>query len=171
MKNLYAMTAARKYTQMQEMILTLSEYLRAVLKDHDIIVPLGKELDSVRSYIKLQQMSSAKPPEYEEDVSPDLLQFEIPPMSLLTFIENSFKYEKSSEEPMQILVKARLFLDGEEQFVNLTIMDNGSGFPPEVLEILNDPENGCPVSIWESIMWNSVFPCFIKSCAALYTAI
>lgn len=60
MKNLYAMTAARKYTQMQEMILTLSEYLRAVLKDHDMIVPLEKELDSVRSYVKLQQMSSAK---------------------------------------------------------------------------------------------------------------
>lgn len=45
---------------------------------------------------------------------------------------------------MQILVKARLFLDGEEQFVNLTIMDNGSGFPPEVLEILNDPEKRMP---------------------------
>ena len=144
MKNLYAMTAARKYTQMQEMILTLSEYLRAVLKDHDMIVPLEKELDSVRSYVKLQQMSSARPPEYEEDVSPQLLQFGIPPMSLLTFVENSFKYEKSGEGPMQILIKARLFLDGEEKFVNITIMDNGKGFPEEVLEILNDPEKRMP---------------------------
>jgi len=144
MKNLYAMTAARKYTQMQEMILTLSEYLRAVLKDHDMIVPLEKELDSVRSYVKLQQMSSARPPEYEEDVSPQLLQFGIPPMSLLTFVENSFKYEKSGEGAMQILIKARLFLDGEEKFVNITIMDNGEGFPEEVLEILNDPEKRMP---------------------------
>ncbi len=144
MKNLYAMTAARKYTQMQEMILTLSEYLRAVLKDHDMIVPLEKELDSVRSYVKLQQMSSAKPPEYEEDVSPQLMQFGIPPMSLLTFVENSFKYEKSGEGAMQILIKARLFLDGEEKFVNITIMDNGKGFPEEVLEILNDPEKRMP---------------------------
>ena len=144
MKNLYAMTAARKYTQMQEMILTLSEYLRAVLKDHDMIVPLEKELDSVRSYVKLQQMSSARPPEYEEDVSPQLLQFGIPPMSLLTFVENSFKYEKSGEGAMQILIKARLFLDGEEKFVNITIMDNGKGFPEEVLEILNDPEKRMP---------------------------
>ena len=144
MKNLYAMTAARKYTQMQEMILTLSEYLRAVLKDHDMIVPLEKELDSVRSYVKLQQMSSARPPEYEEDVSPQLLQFGIPPMSLLTFVENSFKYEKSGEGSMQILIKARLFLDGEEKFVNITIMDNGEGFPEEVLEILNDPEKRMP---------------------------
>lgn len=143
-KNLYAMTAARKYTQMQEMILTLSEYLRAVLKDHDMIVPLEKELDSVRSYVKLQQMSSARPPEYEEDVSPQLLQFGIPPMSLLTFVENSFKYEKSGEGSMQILIKARLFLDGEEKFVNITIMDNGEGFPEEVLEILNDPEKRMP---------------------------
>ena len=144
MKNLYAMTAARKYTQMQEMILTLSDYLRAVLKDHDMIVPLEKELDSVRSYVKLQQMSSARPPEYEEDVSPQLLQFGIPPMSLLTFVENSFKYEKSGEGSMQILIKARLFLDGEEKFVNITIMDNGEGFPEEVLEILNDPEKRMP---------------------------
>ena len=144
MKNLYAMTAARKYTQMQEMILTLSEYLRAVLKDHDMIVPLEKELDSVRSYVKLQQMSSARPPEYEEDVSPQLLQFGIPPMSLLTFVENSFKYEKSGEGSMQILIKARLFLDGEEKFVNITIMDNGKGFPEEVLKILNDPEKRMP---------------------------
>ena len=144
MKNLYAMTAARKYTQMQEMILTLSEYLRAVLKDHDMIVPLEKELDSVRSYVKLQQMSSARPPEYEEDVSPQLMQFGIPPMSLLTFVENSFKYEKSGEGAMQILIKARLFLDGEEKSVNITIMDNGKGFPEEVLEILNDPEKRMP---------------------------
>ncbi len=144
MKNLYAMTAARKYTQMQEMILALSEYLRAVLKDHDMIVPLEKELDSVRSYVKLQQMSSARPPEYEEDVSPQLMQFGIPPMSLLTFVENSFKYEKSGEGAMQILIKARLFLDGEEKFVNITIMDNGKGFPEEVLEILNDPEKRMP---------------------------
>ena len=144
MKNLYAMTAVRKYTQMQEMILTLSEYLRAVLKDHDMIVPLEKELDSVRSYVKLQQMSSARPPEYEEDVSPQLMQFGIPPMSLLTFVENSFKYEKSGEGAMQILIKARLFLDGEEKFVNITIMDNGKGFPEEVLEILNDPEKRMP---------------------------
>lgn len=144
MKNLYAMTAARKYTQMQEMILTLSEYLRAVLKDHDMIVPLEKELDSVRSYVKLQQMSSARPPEYEEDVSPQFMQFGIPPMSLLTFVENSFKYEKSGEGAMQILIKARLFLDGEEKFVNITIMDNGKGFPEEVLEILNDPEKRMP---------------------------
>uniref|UniRef100_UPI003FEE9E65 sensor histidine kinase n=1 Tax=Eisenbergiella tayi TaxID=1432052 RepID=UPI003FEE9E65 len=144
MKNLYAMTAARKYTQMQEMILTLSEYLRAVLKDHDMIVPLEKELDSVRSYVKLQQMSSARPPEYEEDVSPQLMQFGIPPMSLLTFVENSFKYEKSGEGAMQILIKARMLMDGEEKFVNITIMDNGKGFPEEVLEILNDPEKRMP---------------------------
>ena len=170
MKNLYAMTAARKYTQMQEMILTLSEYLRAVLKDHDMIVPLEKELDSVRSYVKLQQMSSARPPEYEEDVSPQLMQFGIPPMSLLTFVENSFKYEKSGEGAMQILIKARLFLDGEEKFVNITIMDNGKGFPEEVLEILNDPEKRMP---GEHMGINNVEQRFSlvyqKSCSFVYS--
>ena len=31
----------------------------------------------------------------------------------------------------------------KKKFVNITIMDNGEGFPEEVLEILNDPERGC----------------------------
>lgn len=140
MKNLYAMTSARKYEQMQEMILTLSEYLRAVLKSHVMTVTLEKELETVRAYIRLQQMSSARPPVYTEDISPELYSFCIPPISLMTFVENSFRYEKNADEPMQILIKARLFLDGENKQVNITIMDNGSGFSPEVLKILNDPE-------------------------------
>lgn len=140
MKNLYAMAAAKKYEQQQEMILTLSEYLRAVLRSHDIVVPLQKELETVRTYIRLQQMSSARPPVYEEDISKELLSFCIPPISLLTFVENSFRYEKSTGEPMQLLIKARLFPDGDERLVNITIMDNGSGFTQEVLEILNDPD-------------------------------
>lgn len=140
MKNLYALASAKKYEQMREMILTLSEYLRAVLKSHDMTVTLEKELETVRAYVRLQQMSSARPPVYTEDISPELYSFCIPPISLMTFVENSFRYEKNGAEPMQILIKARLFLDGEDRHVNITIMDNGSGFSPEILEILNDPE-------------------------------
>lgn len=140
MKNLYALASAGKYEQMREMILTLSEYLRSVLKSYDMTVTLEKELETVRAYIRLQQMSSARPPEYTEDISPELYSFCIPPISLMTFVENSFRYEKDGDEPMQILIKARLFLDGENKHVNITIMDNGRGFSQEVLEILNNPE-------------------------------
>ncbi len=140
MKNLYAMAEGKKYEKIQEMILTLSSYLRAVLKDYSACVPLKTELDGVRAYVALQQMSNANPVSYEEDVSGELESFLVPPMSILTFVENSFKYEKDTLDPFHILVKAKTFQDGEQVFVNLTIMDNGKGFSQRVLEILNDPE-------------------------------
>ena len=37
MKNLYAMAEGKKYEKIQEMILTLSSYLRAVLKDYSAL--------------------------------------------------------------------------------------------------------------------------------------
>ena len=77
---------------------------------------------------------------YEEDISAGLETFLIPPMSILTFVENSFKYEKDTCEAFHILVKARTFEDGDQVFLNLTIKDNGKGFSEEVLDILNDPE-------------------------------
>lgn len=140
MKNLYAMAEGKKYEKIQEMILTLSSYLRAVLKDYSACVPLKTELDGVRAYIALQQMSNANSISYEEDISAGLEAFLIPPMSILTFVENSFKYEKDTCEAFHILVKARTFEDGDQVFVNLTIKDNGKGFSEEVLDILNDPE-------------------------------
>ena len=140
MKNLYAMAEGKKYEKIQEMILTLSSYLRAVLKDYSACVPLKTELDGVRAYIALQQMSNANSISYEEDISAGLEAFLIPPMSILTFVENSFKYEKDTCEAFHILVKARTFEDGDQVFLNLTIKDNGKGFSEEVLDILNDPE-------------------------------
>ena len=144
MKNLYAMASGKKYEQLQEMILTLSKYLRVVLKDYSASVPLSQELEGVRSYISLQQMSNANAIDYEEDISGSLEAFLIPPMSVLTLVENSFKYEKDSQEPVHILVKARSFVDGDQTFVNLTVMDNGRGFSADVLNILNHPQMRLP---------------------------
>ncbi|MDD3279318.1 MAG: histidine kinase [Lachnospiraceae bacterium] len=139
MKNLYAMTAARKYAQMQEMILTMSNYLRSVFQDHAQTVLLSEEMASVSSYVKLQQMSSALPPVFTQDIQEGLENFEIPPMSILTFVENSCRYQKGAEQALFLHVKAKRFYNGEEQFINITIMDNGCGFSDEVMEILNDP--------------------------------
>jgi len=138
MKNLYAMTATRKYTQMQEMILTMSSYLRAVFQDNPATIMLGKEMESVDSYVKLQQMSSAIESKFTQDIEAELSDFQIPPMSILTFVENSFRYLRNDQQEFQLYIKARSLLDGADKYVNITIMDSGSGFGEETLEILNN---------------------------------
>lgn len=138
LKNLYAMVSMEKYDVMKEMILSLSQYLRSVLADHSEAISLKKELNSVNSYIRLQQISNTLPCTYIEDIAPHLQEIRVPPMSILTFVENCFKHQSSDMSSLRILVKARLFEDEAQTYVNLTIMDNGNGFPPDVLEILNE---------------------------------
>lgn len=137
MKNLYALSVAGKHREEEEMILTLSSYLRLVLEDHAVTTPLERELQSVRAYIRLQQMSGSMPPVYREEIGDGLDDFEIPPMSLLTFVENSLKYTNDQAGGLQILIKIRILMGEEGRYVNITIMDNGKGFSQEVLEVLN----------------------------------
>ncbi|MBQ8640182.1 MAG: histidine kinase [Lachnospiraceae bacterium] len=144
MKNLYAMTASGNYQQMQEMILVLSDYLRSVFKEHAAMIPLRKEVESAEFYVRLQQMVCPVPPLLFLDIEEELLDFPLPPMSVLTFVENSLRYPKEADSVFQMHISAHKRMDGEHEIVNLTIMDNGSGFEEESLKILNDPQKRMP---------------------------
>lgn len=144
MKNLYAMAAAGNYDKLQEMILTLSDYLRSVFQDHSMTIPLKKEMESVAFYVRLQQMVCAAPPAFTQDIDGELLDFQLPSMSILTFVENSFRYQKSRDSVFQMHVSAHKRRDGTNEIINLTIMDNGSGFDPKILDILNQPQERMP---------------------------
>ncbi|WP_411655261.1 sensor histidine kinase [Anaeromassilibacillus sp. SJQ-1] len=62
LKNLYALAQERRFEQIQQMILALSDYLRYLFSDNMTLVPLRDELQSVRRYLLLQQMSASCPP-------------------------------------------------------------------------------------------------------------
>ena len=130
------MAAAGSYGQLREMILTMSEYLRLVMKDHDVSTPLSKEMESIRAFIRLQQLSNARPPELYEDIEESLREYGIPPISILSYVENSLRYKRNDDTPLKILIRARLLENEEEQMVNITVM--------EILDILNDPERRLP---------------------------
>jgi len=69
------------------------------------------------------------------------MEFRVPPISVLTFVENSVKHGMSLNKPLNIYIKARLLLSEEGDYVNITISDNGKGFSDEELLKLNDNEN------------------------------
>lgn len=140
MKNLYAIAAIGKYEKLQDMIFVLSDYLRSVLGEQAETIPLRKEMEKVFSYVKLQQMGSSINIDLETDIEADVQDFLIPPMSILTFVENSFRYIMNKEDIFHIYIKAGRLVDGNDEFVNITIKDSGCGFEEEVLEILNDPK-------------------------------
>ncbi len=137
LKSICGMAQEKKYMQIQEMIIELSGYLRYMLSNNARLVPLAEELKSVNNYISLQQMSVSSPPVCQVNIGEQLMDFQIPPLSILTFVENSVKYGVCHERQLIIKIKAVLLETEQDRYVNITISDNGNGFPEKILEELN----------------------------------
>jgi two-component system, sensor histidine kinase YesM len=140
LKNLYNMAQEGKQQEIQELILALSKYLRGMLRDSMVTIPLRQELDSVRSYVMLQQISAALRSECSIDVAAPMLDVPVPPMLILTFVENAYKYGVTFHKPLIILVTAR----EEEGCLRVGIADNGKGFSAEHLVLLNGEDSEFP---------------------------
>ncbi|MBP3961601.1 sensor histidine kinase [Paenibacillus lignilyticus] len=139
LKNLFGIAEQKKYDQIQEMILLLSRHLRYMFQENSSLVPLADEIVSVENYMQLQQMSASRKLICKTNVDGRLKDFRIPPISILTFVENAIKHAVSIHGPLIISIKAALLETNEDKFVNITVMDNGAGFSDEMLVLLNDP--------------------------------
>lgn len=137
LKNFYALAEQKKFQEIQDMIIVLSDYLRRMFRNNSVLISVSDEMENVRNYILLQQMSLSNPPSCNIDIDTSLMDFQIPPLSILTFVENSVKHGRQMDRNLIISVRISFIKDEQESFVCITILDNGSGFRDEVLEKLN----------------------------------
>lgn len=137
LKSLFGMAQRKKFEHIQEMILAISHHLRYNFKDNLQLVPLRQEEEHVMNYIRIQQMGLHVPPVCEWTVDPSLLDFEIPPLSIQSFVENAVKYAMKPNQVLQIQVKIVLLQSEDGNYVDITIQDNGDGFEDAVLHDLN----------------------------------
>lgn len=145
LKNLYALAQGQKYEQIQEMILRLSEHLRFLFQETKSLVPVGIELKNVENFIALQQIVMHCPPSFTEQIDPRLQNIQVPPLSFLTFVENSVKHGSLPGKMLEIHISLSLLEDGKDNYVSIVIRDNGSGFSQDSLNALQtgtwDQEN------------------------------
>jgi two-component system sensor histidine kinase YesM len=141
LKSLYALAESGKYDRIQKMILQISKHIRYIFTDSMELVPLSRELDHIRNYIEMQGDSSQYAPICRIDADPLLLDLPIPPLSLQTFVENSIKHDYSPDHPLEIDVRVSILCCGSDAFADLTVSDNGSGFPESVIQEINDPDS------------------------------
>ncbi len=138
---IYSLAGEKKYQSIQELALNLSVYLRHIFKDGSKLVPLETELASVENYIHIQEAGAQIPPQLKVIIDADTPKVMVPPLSLLTFVENSIKHSSRQDSPLEIRIKCSR-LAGEEEgtgFLYVTISDNGGGFTEEQLKELNSP--------------------------------
>lgn len=69
------------------------------------MIPINSEIDYIRQYVDLQSLRLNKHTHVVLEAQTDDEQIQIPPMILITFVENAFKYGTSSDTDCTILIR------------------------------------------------------------------
>lgn len=143
LKNLYAMAQVSTTEKMQETILYLSKYMRYIFSDQGDLTTLEEELTSCANYMDLfSSMNMTYGVRCETEFPPELSKLDIPPVSVLTLVENCVKHSFREGQPLEILIRVALLTPEEgAPLLSISVRDNGPGFGGEWLERFNTLES------------------------------
>ena len=141
LKNIYGMVTEGKFQDIQKLIILLSNHLRYMLQEERMTVSVEKELEYIKNYVELQQICMKYPPVCMIECDADLYAYEIPAISLLSFVENSVKYGMNQEKGLQIVVQIQKLMVENEELIYIHISDNGQGYDEKMLDQLNFHRN------------------------------
>ncbi|MCR4952384.1 MAG: histidine kinase [Solobacterium sp.] len=137
LKNIYAMASTGDMAGVKQTALLLSTNLRYTLNFENDAVELRQELAMCEDYIKLQGIGQPVKPMLVIESDPALEMFMIPPVSLLTILENSCKYGTKTDSPLVIRIHTEIRELDEKKYAIITVRDNGNGYSKEMLQLLN----------------------------------
>ncbi len=142
LKSLFNMTEKGDKGKMQTMIMAFSNHLRYTFRDGMQEVALSEELHEISDYLRIISLDAAMPVIMTCNVPDSLMDVVVPPLIIQTFLENTYKYNGKSEGSVTFSVDvSEATLDGEE-YIRIRTMDNGVGYPPELLRIINSEPEG-----------------------------
>ena len=137
LKNIYALASSGKTEEVKKSTLLLSTNLRYTLNFRSNATDLETEVEMCRVYMELQGIGQDIGPELIVKIEPGLEDFPVPPVSLLTVLENSCKYGTRQDRGLKVTITAQRRQLDTQRYVFLAVQDNGEGFPPELLQKLN----------------------------------
>ncbi len=129
----------------KKMLMFTSRYFRYLFQVDNNFVPLINELTHIEDYLSIQNMRLSRPTQYETDLPKDCNQLNIPPLLLITFVENCVKHATPPDgESLKISLSAKKLLDAEDgagDILEIVITDNGQGFDDEILNKIQNDED------------------------------
>lgn len=138
LKSIYSMTEKGQTEKTKRMILCFSNHLRYIFHDTLSLVTLESELAEVGDYYQIIQLDRQTPVLLDVEVPDELMCCRVPPLTIQTFVENSYKYNNDGSKLLRFRIQAdRIVLDGKT-YLRLRLSDNGKGYSQEVLDSLED---------------------------------
>lgn len=155
LKSVYAMVQTGSREDAQQLILLLSRYLRYILSFTATTTPLHTEIEQCCNYAELSSVGQNDSVEVVCEIDPELSELPLPPVSLLTLVENSVKHGKMIGKTLKITITAKLLETEEGCMADLSVADNGTGFTAGDLKQLNcaapQEENGQHVGLFNVV--------------------
>ena len=133
---IHSLAEMKKYETIQELILRLVQYFRYILKSSWTYVALRDELSHVENYLGIQELRYPNKISLELKVPDILLNAQVPPLIIQTFVENTVKHASVPSFPLIIRVAVNLAEEPGGAKLHIRVSDNGKGFDPSVLERL-----------------------------------
>lgn len=121
-------------TEIVQILDTLSDYMKYVLKDTFQMRRIGDEVSHLQEYMSIQQLCKKGQFCYNAFVEEGLEDYKIIPLLLQTFGENSVKHGLIPGRSIEIdLYITKMTLDGQD-YLYIVLSDTGNGFPQEILD-------------------------------------
>ena len=135
LKTVNALALLHNTDRLQEYLQRLSNHMRYLLSLEQEQIELERELQFTRNYVDLQREMTGRKIDYQvfqDRPDPNAL---VPILCVQTFVENSIKYAKlgNTDESLKIQVDIYHLEDEGAVYLDLTIRDNGPGYPQQVL--------------------------------------
>jgi sensor histidine kinase YesM len=112
----------------EQMVLQLGELLRKSLETHALEVPLGEEIDFIRSYLAIEQTRLGDRLELVWKIDPAVLGARVPSLILQPIVENAIRHgiAVSSRRGRLEITATRV-----QNELRLEVRDDGPGLTPE----------------------------------------
>jgi len=122
-------------------IMNLSKYLRYTLTPRSIDHRVINDIESIRSYLNLNQLAYPGRIDYTLDYDEEVLQLKLPPLILCTVVENCIKHGLTPDNILKISFSCKFGQwDGDKALI-CTVSNNGACYPESVLNDINSKSN------------------------------
>lgn len=125
-------------SKISRMVQYLGNHIRYAL-DNSTQISLSKELDAVSNYMEIQLLRYGDCVDAETEVEPGTEDFPVPPMIILTFVENAIKHEAAPGRQTTVYIVITK-ASGKDPSIHIEIWDNGDGFSEEALRKIRNHE-------------------------------
>lgn len=122
----------------EELIYCLSDLLRYNLKQVDNLHTIGSEISNIEKYLHIQKIRFKNRLDYDIQISEKIKSYRIPNMVIMPIVENAIIHGLM---PKRDGGRVNIYAEETEKGIVIFVVDNGNGFPKDVLEQIKSDEH------------------------------